>query len=112
MNKTVKSPIKRFPGEVTFYDPLTFPQSIAFSKNLLAAIELPMSDHEEIYEYVKLMIPAIKDCIEKYDIEEGGDLKPENFPSTPNADSQALLAWLVGEIVKIYKGTEPEDPKK
>ena len=64
MSKTVKSPVVRFPGTVDFYDPLSFPQSIAFSDALNAASDLETNTRADLYEFVKVMVPGIAACRE------------------------------------------------
>jgi len=111
MSKTVKSPVVRFPGTVDFYDPLSFPQSIAFSDALDKASALETKTRADLYEFVKAMLPGIAACVESCDI-DGVVLEPDKFPSTPNVSAQDLLAWLVQEVLALYRETEPPDPNE
>ena len=112
MSKKIDSPVKRFPGSVTLSDPLTFPQSIQFGNAVRESIDMSTENSEEYYEYVKVIVPAIKVCVESWDIEEGGDLTHETFPSTPRESAPELLAWIISEVSALFRESEPEKDQK
>ncbi len=111
MSKVVTCPVARFPGTVTLSDPLTYPQSIAFAQALNDIDELPTGTRQELYDFVKIMVPAIAQCVEQCDI-DGVELKAELFPSTPNIAAQKLLAWLTEEVLALFRDAEPDDPNE
>ena len=111
MSLTVKSPIKRFPGEVVFNDPLTFPQSIAFQDAVTQGKDQETDTRADLYEYIKIMVPAIAGCIESHTL-DGVVMKPDQFPSTPNVSAQELLGWLTMQIVALHQEAEPDDPNE
>lgn len=45
MSKVIKSPVDKFPGTVTLYDPLSFPQVIAIEKATVASREFRTYDY-------------------------------------------------------------------
>ena len=108
MSKIVKSTIKKFPGSVTLYEPLTFPMVKTFEDAIQKMQELEgvrQLDNDEV------LIPAICSCVEEWNLEGLGDLTPETFPGSPRIASARLVAWLIGEIIEMYSESE-EDPNE
>ena len=99
MSKKIESPVKRFPGSVTLYDPLTYPQVIAFQDATAAAGEL------EKATWMKLrfaLMPGILACVDSWEV-EGVPEKPnvDNFPATPLVSAGELVNWLQEEITTL-----------
>jgi hypothetical protein len=105
MPKTITSPIKRFPGSVTLFDPMTLPQAEAINE----ARRYFFDNKKEQGQYVsnldldKPRIPAILACVEKWELE---NFIPDPFPMSPQAARHKLINWLWDEIVKIYDEEE------
>jgi len=108
MSKEVKSTIKRFPGSVTLYEPLTFPMVKTFEDAIQKIQELEGARQSASDE---VLIPAICSCVEEWNLEGLGDLTPETFPGSPRIASARLVAWLIGEIIEMYSDNE-EDPNE
>ena len=102
MGKKVKSTIKRFPGSVTLYEPLTFPMVIAFEESIKQGKALIEGGETMQSEYDFSLLPAICQCVEEWNLEGLGDLTPENFPASPRKSSNELVAWLVLEIMQGF----------
>lgn len=107
MSKIVKSTIKKFPGSVTLYDPLTFPMVRAFEDSISKHTELVEADGEiSQAQSDEILLPAICVCVEEWSLEGLGDLTPETFPASPRISASKLVAWLTNEIVSLYKEDE------
>ena len=102
MPKVISSPVKRFPGTVTLADPLTFPQSFAIEDAILAVKEL--GEKSTLLRYNAAWLAGILPCVEKWAI-EGIPSSPtlDTFPTTPRTSSAKLIAWLVDEVMELYK---------
>ena len=105
MSKVITSPIKRWAGSVTLSDPLTLPQVELFE----AGLEIPASVSEDGRVYFTVLdkpqLPAILACVEKWELANLPDpVTLETFPMSPRKASHELIAWLFGEIRKIYLG--------
>jgi hypothetical protein len=105
MPRIVNSPVARWAGSVTLADPLNMLQA-----ELLEAGMEPLKDLSEDGRVLftvldKQQIPAILACVVKWDLSDFPNPPTvENFPWTPRKDSHDLIAWLSGEIRKIYFG--------
>lgn len=100
MSKVVTSPVKRWPGTVTLAEPLSFPQFAAWNEAAIAAqavIERKGYQHE----FDAAMLPAIRACVEAWDLTGPGAPTRDFYPATPRRASEALTAWLIGEISRI-----------
>ena len=107
MSKIVKSTIKRFPGSVTLYEPLSFPMVIAFEEAIADGAALIKDGEARQSEYNYSLLPAACACVEEWNLEGLGDLTPDNFPANPRKSSTQLVAWLVDEIINLF--TEDEE---
>lgn len=106
MSKTITSPVKNYPGTVKLFDPLTFPQAIAFEDSLKNA-----RDERESKDYTRIwyaQVPGILACVEEWHLGGGFPETPalDNFPSTPRRAVAQLIAWLVKEISCLYQESE------
>ena len=97
MSKVIQSPVKRFPGSVTLYDPVPYPNFIEWEKAINADGE--GADLEKQLT----MWHGVKAMTEKWEIPE---FDIENPIATPRAAVISLLAWLVTEIGKIINEVE------
>lgn len=120
MSKRVISTLEKFPGSVTFHDPLNIDQVFAIenakdaivdqpdSKFLVKVQQLAGQEYQQVTWSSRgdaLFLPAICMCIEKWEIEGLPEkVTPENFPMTPRVDARALVDWLWTELNKIYEG--------
>lgn len=115
MTKTLTSPVKRFSGTVELSDPLTFPQYMAWSKAVEAAVVMREKVTVATIGYddivTEVMLPAILACVEAWHIAGVPD-KPtvETFPATPRMSAGRLIAWLAGEIGAVI--SEEDEEKK
>ena len=117
MPKIIESPVKKFSGTVTLYEPLTMLMVMEFEASLTTRREFfneVERDGEKVYtlkprtawsapdsEALKGIIP----CVEKWDLEGfPEDVTPDTFPGTPRAASKRLVDWLLAEILKVYSG--------
>jgi hypothetical protein len=104
VSKVITSPIKRWPGEVVISDPLTFPQIIALDDAFAAVRE---HDTLTVDRTDALILPGVLRCVEEFRL-AGFPPNPtyETFPATPRIASAQLIAWLINEIMKLYKDAE------
>lgn len=106
MSKTITSPVERYPGTVVLYDPLTFPQAIAFEDAVNAADELRESNNVARIRFA--VLPGILACVEEWHL--GGEFpeRPalDNFPSTPRVSTTQLIDWLIKEITALYRESD------
>lgn len=114
MGVTVKSPVERWAGEVVLCDPLTLEQVIKIEDALDASVEIGDSKFIQALSSANegklslqwtsrldaIYIPVIRFCVEKHDL----PIDFDNFPASPRKDSHALVAFLWGELLKIYRG--------
>lgn len=113
MTKTLTSPVKRFSGTVELSDPLTFPQYMAWSKAVEAAVVMRENVTVATVGYddivTEVMLPAILACVEAWHIAGVPD-KPtvETFPATPRMSAGRLIAWLAGEIGAVISEEDEE----
>jgi hypothetical protein len=118
MSKVIKSPVDHFAGEVTLSDPLNFPQVFAFRDAMAAGRALipqveddAESDEAEVdqLEYNFAVLPGILACVEKWDLDNvPANPELDTFPATPSLESNEMLAWLLGEVVSIFRRDEPD----
>ena len=127
MPKKISSPSSRWPGAVTFSDPLNMPQALAWARakrNLdkyrvtTPVVDkkgnetFPFRDDILMEELHDALLPGVLACIDKWELDglpEAVDIS--NFPASPAAASAILVSWLIGEVTSIYAGTaEVEDP--
>lgn len=118
MPRIVKSPVERWSGTVTLYEPLDIEQVIAIEdaqdelEEYLRQKGKPAEDGSVEVKWTsrqdRFVIPAISKCIEKWDIE---GVKPDPFPASPRNDAHTLTLTLWFELIKIYKG-EKEVPNE
>jgi hypothetical protein len=116
MSKVIESPISKFSGSVTLYDPLNMAQTLGWEKavseskklrNVIkAGGEVMLTDFNAVY------LPAIIACVEAWNligIPSGPTL--ESFPFSPRLATAKLMDWIIGEITKIYVGEEADGEK-
>lgn len=106
MSKTIKSPVKEFPGSVEMPDRLTMPQALAFEQSIRDGQALEEASQTQ---YDVVMVEAICACVEKWELGDLGQLAPDTFPATPRVASAELIAWLYGEIVRLYNPEVPNE---
>lgn len=103
MPRTLESPVARFPGTVTFYDPLTAPMVLAFEQ--AAAWKSP-SESPTLSEAQAAMLPYILTCIESFHLDKVPEhpVADKNFPFSPRLDTARLIRWLFDSVNEIYLG--------
>ncbi len=113
MPRVIKSPIERWQGTVTLYEPLDIEQVMLIedAMDTLAAADPKRSAYMEKLRGEKditwtsredyIFIPVIQRCVEKWELQ---DFTPSPFQATPRNDSHTLVRLLWGEILKIYQG--------
>lgn len=103
--RELASPVKEFPGLVAIPDYLSYPQAIAFDRAMRAAAQ--ESGKLTRLEVNHLAIPGLCACVLEWRIEGLPEhITPENFPATPGAAADALLAWLVRELMALFVEAE------
>ena len=114
MSKTIKSPVKKWPGAVTLHDPLSLPQVVAIKEAFNSALELGSEKNKkgetiitDLSLYHKELAPAITDCVQSWDL-EGIDNPPSPFPGTPIKPAAEVINWLSEEVTELFQ--EAEDP--
>ena len=109
MSKIITSPVAKWPGTVTLFDPLTYPQVIAFQDVLKLAGEL--DEDVSVVEANYILLPGIFTCVETWQLEDIGDNPTvDTFPATPGRSAGELVAWLITEISRLF--TEAEEVPK
>jgi len=99
MPKTVDCPIARWPGQVTFKDPLPLADCVKLERAIRVVEAL---DYEPTRsEADELLLPAVLACVERFDLGNGFTVDP--FPGSPKASSARLVAWLITQVIKIYR---------
>ena len=124
MPKVIESPVKKFPGTVTLFDPLTMPQVVKIDECLLSRRQyFEETEIDGARGYVlkddafwshpdTIALDAILVCVEEWNLKNlPDDLTAENFPGSPRPASRALINWLVIEILAVYQG-ETEVPNE
>jgi hypothetical protein len=110
MSKIVTCPVARFAGTVTFAEPLSMPQALAWERSVREAQELQAHTQTE---YEAALLPGVCACVEKWELKDLKEVTPDNFPATPRAESASLVGWLVRELTAIYTGSgEVPDPNE
>ncbi len=105
MSKILTSPVKKWPGEVILSDPLTFPQVFAFEDALGAARE--QGENATVLRANAALLPGVIACVEEWHLANFPEHPtPETFPATPARASAQVVAWLVGEIGKLFSEAE------
>lgn len=108
MPKTITSPSKLYSGTVTLPDFLTYPQ---LSKVMLALHETEKIKAEygsgsltDLDTHVA-WIPAIIACVEAWEL-AGIPKNPtvDTLPASPRDEMRSLIALLIDEIIKVFKG--------
>ena len=111
MSKSIQSPSGKWPGLVVLADPLTLPQAIAWERAIRDVQAL--TGDVTITEVNYALLPAICNCVEKWELEGLGELTADTFPATPRKQSVELITWLTSEITRIYTGEEEKaDPNE
>lgn len=100
--KTIKSPSKKWPGEVVLSDPLTFPQVLKLEDALREA--QAAGDNISLTRANYLLLPGILACVERFALEGFPEMvTADTFPATPRMESAQLIAWLIAEVMKLYR---------
>lgn len=107
MGKVITSPVDKYPGEVVLYDPLTLPMVAAFENALLSIRGQRSAAGVDL-----LILPAVLMCVQEWHIQGVPEHPTENnFPVKPHRARRELLAWLTGELTKLYED-DPEAPNE
>ena len=95
------SPVKRFSGTVEIPDALTFPEYVAWENGFTG-----MSG-ESYTVTAQALLPAICMIVKGWKLDNFPEkVTPDTFPATPPAAVAQLLAWLVGEILRVVEGSD------
>lgn len=110
---THTSPNKVFTGTIELPDYLNILQVRAFQDAYFGDPNaLPPETGKKVYRSVEdlKILPVLLDIVLKWEIKRMPE-KPtlETFPMTPAADAHDFIAWVSGEVYKIFKG-EAEIP--
>jgi hypothetical protein len=99
---------------VELYDPLTFPQYLAWREAVDIAEPLRASNYTA---YCQALLPGVCACVAKWELVNRltgaslGALTPANFPATPRKSADELLGWLVRGIGSLVAEADETDPK-
>ena len=107
--KIIESPVARFPGSITLYDPITYPQLIEWRDNNTKFYECFNNKDKKIFEGEQFAWKAIFAVSEEVTIKGFESRDVDKIPSTPLSLIDELLAYLIGEIRK-YIAKEEEVP--
>ena len=108
MAKTIKSPVKQFPGSINLPDRLTMPQALAFERSVSDGQVLINSEETASQtEYDNIMTPVICEVVEEWNLDDLDQLSPDTFPGSPRKASHELIAWLYNEITRLYNPDVP-----
>lgn len=105
--RTVESPVKEFPGKVTLPDYLSMPQVLAYERAIREASALEENATQSDYD--SLMVHAICECVQEWELEGFDEIGPSNFPFSPRVASSKLIAWLFDELTGMYSPSVPEE---
>ena len=114
MSKVIKSPVERWPGQVTISDPMNYDQVRKIEDAMDAGHGFDPSSYMSKLQEVEVVwtskinqasLPAILACVESWELKDFPENVTEaNFPATPRGDAMELAAWLFGEIQSVYYG--------
>ena len=110
MPRQITSPVEKWPGTVTLCDPLTFPQVVGL-QDAFADVETAREKAQvknRVLTQAKLdsiLLEPVCACVQKWELDGfPEDVSVETFPATPQKPAAELVAWLIGEVMKIYTG--------
>ena len=109
MSKTITSPVKEFTGTVKLPDRLTMPQALTFEQSVADVQSLAEVEEGTRTKFDSIMLGAICECVEEWNLDGFEELAPDTFPATPRVASAELVAWLYGEIAKLYSPDVPNE---
>jgi hypothetical protein len=106
MPKVITSPLPRWQGSVTLSDPLTLPQVELIEAAFEQQPKFAPEDDSRKYltEFDKPQIPAILACVEKWELTDFPLPTVDTFPMSPRKATHDLIAWIFGELRRIYIG--------
>ena len=107
MSKTITSPVEQFPGTVRLPNHLTMPQVLVLEQAIRDGSALSESPFTQS-EYDSLLVPAVCECVEEWNLDDFEQLSADTFPFTPRIASAELINWLFSEIMKLYQPDVPE----
>jgi len=110
MSKVITSPVKRWTGTVTISDPLNYPQALDIEAAISQATALPDGATRRQYNFT--LLPAVLGCVERWDLQGlPAQVGVDSFPATPPTSSARLLAWLINEVIALYREAD-ENPNE
>ena len=109
MSKTINSPVDEFPGTVKLPSRLTMPQALMFERSISDVNILIEEESASQIEVDNIMVGVICECVEEWNLDDLEQLAPDTFPATPRQASAELVAWIYGEIVKLYNPDVPNE---
>jgi len=99
------SPVEKFPGFVVLPEFMTLPQVIAFEDAIKQAEELKEGGTVRRSRLDQINLPVIFAIVKEWHV-DGVPETPdtESMPLTPRVASATLIAWIWGEITRLYIG--------
>jgi len=110
MSIVIVSPVRRWPGTVTLYDTLTFPQYFAVKEAIERVDELRANANGrqlDITELHREWVPAICKCVQQWELVNFPvPVSVETFPAAPLRSAVPLTDWLIRELTQAVLGEE------
>lgn len=110
---TSASPVPKWPGGVELPVYLTMPQVMIWEECVreFRAANANRPDQDGGANIDNIVVRGIVAIVSKWELDGLPEvLTVESFPGSPRAESAKLIAWLIGEISRIYTGAQ-EVPK-
>ena len=100
--RVITCPVQRWTGTAQLSDPMTVMQVAVIERAISAAQKL---DDPTKAEVEAALLPALLACVDKFSLANLPErMTIDNWPGTPRLDSVRLFDWLLGEVMRIYRG--------
>lgn len=103
---TLDSPIKRWPGKIHLPDYLNFRLEAEWERAIEEiGKETSVLDASARPREAMIILPVVLSIVQKWELGGGFPQYPtiDDFPATPKQSSALLLAFVIGEINRLYE---------